>query len=46
MVIRNYVKDTDRLFARIVGKISALAILQYINYKNKKTIGRVKYVLI
>ena len=43
---RNYAKDTDGLFTRIVGKISALTILQYINYKNEKTIGRVKYALI
>lgn len=33
MIIRNYVKDTDGLFARIIGKISAFTILQYINYK-------------
>lgn len=46
MIIRNYAKDTDGLFARIVGKISALTILQYINYKNEKPIGRVKYALI
>jgi hypothetical protein len=31
--------------ARIIGKISALTILQYINYKNEKPIGRVKYAL-
>ena len=43
--IRNYAKDTDGLFARIIGKISALTILQYINYKNNKPIGRVKYAL-
>ena len=46
MIIRNYVKDTDGLFARIIGKISALTILQYINYKNNKSIGKVKYALI
>ena len=46
MIIRNYAKDTDGLFARIVGKISALTILQYINYKNERPIGRVKYALI
>lgn len=46
MIIRNYAKDTDGLFARIIGKISALTILQYINYKNNKPIGRVKYALI
>ena len=46
MIIRNYAKDTDGLFTRIIGKISALTILQYINYKNNKPIGRVKYALI
>ena len=46
MIIRNYAKDTDGLFARIVEKISALTILQYFNYKNGKPIGRVKYALI
>ena len=45
MIIRNYAKDTDGLFARIIGKISALTILQYINYKNEKPIDRVKYAL-
>ena len=33
MIIRNYAKDTDGLFARIIGKISALTILQYRHYK-------------
>ncbi len=46
MMIRNYAKDTDGLFARIIGKISALTILQYINYKNYKSIGKIKYALI
>lgn len=46
MIIRNYAKDTERLFARIIGKISALTVLQYINYKNNKPIGKVKYALI
>ena len=46
MIIRNYAKDTQGLFTRIIGKISALIILQYINYKNRKPIGRVKYALI
>lgn len=45
MLIRNYAKDTDELFARIIGKISVLTILQYINYKNNKLFGRVKYAL-
>src|SRR5574344_1016808 len=46
MIVRNYAKDTKGLFTRIIGKISALTILQYINYINHKPIGRVKYALI
>ena len=46
MIVRNYAKDTEGLFTRIIGKISALTILQYINYINHKPIGRVKYALI
>ena len=46
MIIRNYAKDKDGLFALIIGKISALTILQYINYKNNNPIGKVKYALI
>lgn len=46
MIIRNYAKDTDGMFARIIGKISSLTVLQYINYKNNKPIGKVKYALI
>ncbi|MFV0469126.1 MAG: IS982 family transposase, partial [Dysgonomonas sp.] len=33
-------------FARIIGKISALTILQYINKMNNKPIGQIKYALI
>ena len=46
MVIRNFAKVTDGLFARIIGKISALTVLQYINYINNKPIGKIKYALI
>ena len=46
MIIRNYVRDTDGLFTRIIRKISALTILRYINYKNKRPVGRIKYTLI
>lgn len=46
MIIRNYATITNGLFARIVGKISALTILQYINFINGKPIGRIKYALI
>ncbi len=45
MIVRNHAKDTEGLFTRIIGKISALTILQYINYKNNKPIGRVKHAL-
>ena len=29
----------------IIGKISALTILQYVNFINKRPIGRIKYAL-
>ena len=45
MVIRNYAKITNGLFARIIGKISAMTVLQYVNYINNKPIGRIKYAL-
>ncbi len=45
MLIRNYAKETDGLFARIIGKISAFTILQHINNLNNTPIGRVKYAL-
>lgn len=45
LVIRNYAKKTCSLFARIIGKISALTVLQYINYISNKPIGRIKYAL-
>lgn len=45
MIVRNYAKDTTGLFTRIIGKISAFTILQYINYMNNKPIGKVKYAL-
>ena len=46
LVIRNYAKETCGMFARIIGKVSALTALQYINYINNKPIGRIKYALI
>ena len=45
LVIRNYAKITNGLFARIIGKISALTFLQYVNFINNKPIGRIKYAL-
>ena len=46
MVCRNYAKQQVGLFARIISKVSALTVLQYINFINHKPIGRVKYALI
>ena len=45
LVIRNYAKITNGSFARIIGKISALTILQYVNFINNRPIGRIKYAL-
>jgi len=41
----NYAKETVGFFTRIIGKISALIILQCINFKNNKPIGQIKYTL-
>ena len=46
MIERNYAKETKGLFTRIIGKISALTTLKYINYTNNIPIGRVKNALI
>ena len=45
LTIRNYAKITSGLYARIIAKISALTILQYVNFINNKPIGRIKYAL-
>ncbi len=45
MIIRNYAKQTEGLFTRIISKISALTILQSINKINNKPIDRVKYAI-
>ena len=46
MVCRNYAKQQLGLFARIISKVSALTVLQYINFINNKPIGRIKYALV
>lgn len=43
--IRNYVKITNSLFVRIIGKFSALTVLQYVKFINNKHIDRIKYAL-
>lgn len=46
MMIRNYAKQPKGLFTRIAAKVSALTILQYVNYVNHRNIGQVKYALL
>ena len=46
LFIRNYAKNVNGLFTRIIGKISAFTVLQYINKINNKPIGQVKYALL
>lgn len=45
MTIRNYAKNTTGLFSRIISKITALTVSQYVNFVNGKPIGRIKYAL-
>lgn len=45
MLIRNYAKQTEGIFTRTIAKVSALTILQYLNYTLNKAIGRTKYAL-
>ena len=44
-IMRNYAKDYQGFFTRIISKVSALTVLQYINKINNKPIGRIKYAL-
>lgn len=46
MIRRNYAKTFEGLAARIISKISAYTLLQYINkFVNNKPIGQIKYAL-
>jgi hypothetical protein len=46
MLVRNYAKNTKGLFTRVLAKISALTILQYINkFVNNQPVGKVKHAL-
>jgi hypothetical protein len=44
-MIRNYAKDVDGIFTRVLTKIAAITALQYPNKINGKPIGRVKKAL-
>lgn len=46
MIVRNYAKQTEGLFTRIISKITALTFFQYINKINNKPIDKVKYALL
>jgi hypothetical protein len=45
MIKRNYAKITKGLSVRILCKITAVTMLQYINYKNGKPLNHLKYAL-
>ena len=44
-IMRNYAKDYQGFFTRIISKVSAFNVSQYINKINHKPIGRIKYAL-
>lgn len=46
ILVRNYAKHMMSIFARTTAKMSALTMLQYINFINNKPIGKVKSALI
>lgn len=46
MMMRNYAKQPAGLFTRTAAKITALTVLQYVNFVNHREIGQVKYALI
>jgi hypothetical protein len=46
MMVRNYAKHVTGLFSRILAKVSAMTVLQYINkHINNQPIGQVKHAL-
>jgi len=44
-IMRNYAKDCRRFFTRIISKVSAFTVSEYINKMNDKPIGRIKFAL-
>ena len=46
MMIRNYAKQPAGLFTRTAAKITALTVLQYVNFIKHREIGQVKYALV
>jgi hypothetical protein len=46
MMTRNYAKNIDGIFTRVLAKITAATALQYLNKINNRPIGQLKYALI
>ena len=44
-IIRNYAKQHVGFFTRIISKVSAFTVSQYLNSINNRPIGRIKYAL-
>ena len=45
MLNRNYAKQIEGFMTRIISKISAFTIMQYVNYSLGKPTGHIKYAL-
>ena len=45
MIMRNYAKSVDGLFARISYKLCSYTLAQYFNWMNTKPIEKIKYAL-
>lgn len=45
MIMRNYAKSVNGLFARLGYKLCSYTFAQYINWMNNKPIGKIKYAL-
>ena len=43
--MRNFVKQYVSIFARIISKVSAFIVSQYLNNINNRPVGRIKYAL-
>ena len=44
-IMRNYAKLHVGFFTRIISKVSAFTVSQYLNFINNRPIGRIKYAL-
>lgn len=44
-VKRNYAKNYDGLVTRLTSKLSAMSLLHWLNYQNRRTLTRIKHAL-